>query len=91
MWEEIATKNIMIKFLSENFNQNTNSSYNNKNKDIVTKIQENKNSEPPKDSSLKRPIDSINKRFSESLNNTANIMTNQIMIPMNKAMKMMPS
>ena len=72
MWEEIATKNIIIKFLSENFNQNTNSSYNNKNKDIVTKIQENKNWETPKDSSFKRPIDSINKRFNESLNNTVN-------------------
>ena len=68
LWEEIATKNIIIEFLSENFNQNTNSSYNNKNKDIVTEIQENKNCEPPKDSSFKRPIDSINKRFNESLN-----------------------
>ena len=72
LWEEIATKNIIIKFLSENFNQNTNSSYNNKSKDIVTKIQENKNCEPPKDSSFKRPIDSINKRFNESFNNTVN-------------------
>ena len=26
LWDEIATKNIIIKFLSEKFNQNTNSS-----------------------------------------------------------------
>ena len=67
--EEIATKNTIIKLLSENLIQITNSFCKSNNKYIITKNQENGNCELSKDNSA---IRSKNKILFKSHNNTNN-------------------
>ena len=67
--EEIATKNTIIKLLSENLIQITNSFCKSNNKYIITKNQENGNCELSKDNSV---IRSKNKILFKSHNNTNN-------------------
>ena len=72
MWEEIATKNTIVKLSSENLNQITNSYRKANNKIIITKNQENGNCELLKDNSFMRSKDkNIFKSHVTSCNNIA--------------------
>ena len=73
MWEEIATKNTIIKLLPENLSQITNSFYKTNNKTIITKNQENGNCQLLKDNSFMRYKDK--KLFKSHIHSSNNIAT----------------
>ena len=73
MWEEIATKNTIIKLLPGNLSQITNSFYKTNNKSIITKNQENGNCQLLKDNSFMRYKDK--KLFKSHINSSNNIAT----------------
>ena len=71
MWDNIATKIMIIKMLSENLNKITNFFYNSNDSDLLTKRQQNssfiypkgnnsKNSKPTSDNAFNRPLTKIN-------------------------------
>ena len=71
MWDDIATKNMIIKMLSENLNKVKNSFYNSNDSGLLTKRQQNlsfvypkgnnsKNSKPTSDNAFNHPMTQIN-------------------------------